>query len=108
MNDTQTTIQDLRAEVYRFNDDRDWHQFHTPKNLAASIAIEAAELLAHFQWADEPPAERRPQVAEELADVLIYCLTMADALKVDLSQTVHQKLVRNALKYPADEYRGRF
>jgi len=108
MNDTQTTLQELRAEVQQFNDDRDWHQFHTPKNLAASIAIEAAELLAHFQWTDEPPNERRPQVAEELADVLIYCLTMADALKIDLSQTVHQKLVRNAAKYPADEYRGRF
>jgi len=108
MNDAQTTLQELRAEVQQFNSDRDWHQFHTPKNLAVSIAVEAAELLEHFQWADEPPAERRPQVAEELADVLIYCLTMADALKIDLSQTVHQKLVRNAAKYPADEYRGRF
>jgi len=108
MNDAETTLQDLRAEVYQFNDDRDWHQFHTPKNLAASIAVEAAELLEHFQWTDEPPAERHRQVAEELADVLIYCLTMADALKIDLSQTVHQKLVRNAAKYPADEYCGRF
>ena len=108
MNDARTTLQELRAEVQQFNSDRDWHQFHTPKNLAASIAVEAAELLEHFQWADEPPAERRPQVAEELADVLIYCLTMADALEIDLSQTVHQKLVRNAAKYPADEYRGRF
>jgi len=108
MNDAQTTLQELRAEVYQFNSDRDWHQFHTPKNLTVSIAVEAAELLEHFQWADEPPAERRPQVAEELADVVIYCLIMADALKIDLSQTVHQKLVRNAAKYPADEYRGRF
>ena len=108
MNDAQTTLQELRAEVQQFNDDRDWHQFHTPKNLAASIVIEAAELLEHFQWADEAPPEGLPKLAEELADVVIYCLTMADALKIDLSQTVHQKLVRNAAKYPADAYRGRF
>ena len=79
VNDAETTIQDLRAEVNRFNDDRDWHQFHTPKNLVASIAIEAAELLEHFQWADEPPPERLPKLVEELADVMIYCLTLANA-----------------------------
>jgi dCTP diphosphatase len=108
MNDANTTIQDLKDEVHRFNDDRDWHQFHTLKNLAASIAIEAAELLEHFQWTDEPSPERRSELVEELADVMIYCLTLADALEVDLSQAVRQKLARNDAKYPADEYRGRF
>jgi dCTP diphosphatase len=108
MSDAETTIQDLRAEVHRFNDARDWHQFHTPKNVAASIVIEAAELLEHFQWADAPSSECLPQLAEELADVVIYCLTLANKLEIDLSQAVREKLTRNDAKYPADEYRGRF
>ncbi len=108
MTDAATTLADLRAEVHRFNDARDWHQFHTPKNLAASIAIEAAELLEHFQWSDAPSPDRLPQVVEELADVVIYCLTLANALEVDLSQAVRQKLARNDAKYPAEEYRGRY
>ena len=77
MNDTETTLQDLRAEVHKFDDDRDWHQFHTPKNVAASIVIEAAELLEHFQWSDEPTPDQLPQMIEELADVVLYCLTLA-------------------------------
>ena len=77
MNDAKTTLQDLRDEVHKFNDDRDWHQFHTPKNVAASIVIEAAELLEHFQWIDEPVADQMSQVIEELADVVLYCLTLA-------------------------------
>jgi dCTP diphosphatase len=108
MDDAETTIQELRAAVQRFNDARDWHQFHTPKNVAASIVIEAAELLEHFQWADGPAAEQLPQIAEELADVFIYCLVLADALDIDLSQAVRQKLARNDARYPVEEYRGRF
>lgn len=107
MSDAETTIQDLRAEIYQFNDDRDWHQFHTPKNLAASIAIEAAELLEHFQWTDEPAPNQLPQLIEELADVVIYCLTLANALDVDLSQAVIEKLALNARKYPVEVCRGR-
>jgi NTP pyrophosphatase (non-canonical NTP hydrolase) len=109
-NDAHTTLQELRDQVHRFNDERDWHQFHTPQNVAASIAIEVAELLEHFQWTTEPEptAKRRSQVVEELADVVIYCLTMANALDVDLSQAVRRKLAQNATKYPRDEYRGRF
>jgi NTP pyrophosphatase (non-canonical NTP hydrolase) len=108
MSDADTTIQDLRADIHQFNDDRDWHQFHTPKNLAASIAIEAAELLKHFQWTGEPAPNQSPQLLEELADVMIYCLTLSNVLGIDLSQAVRQKIARNAVKYPADEYRGRF
>ena len=77
VSDADATRQDLRAEIYQFNDARDWHQFHTPKNLATSIAIEAAELLGHLQWTDEPASLQLPQLCEELADVLIYCLSMA-------------------------------
>lgn len=108
MNDFDTTIQDLRERVERFNDARDWHQFHTPKNLAASIAIEAGELLEHLQWGDDLPPERLPALLDELADVLVYCLALSNVLGVDLSQAVCRKMARNALKYPADEYRGRF
>jgi dCTP diphosphatase len=108
MNDAETTLQDLRAEIYQFNDARDWHQFHTPKNLAASIVIEAAELLECFQWTDEPAPEQLLRLVEELADVVIYCLTLSNALDIDLSQAVRQKLARNNARYPADEYRGRF
>ena len=79
MDDTETTIQDLRDRMQRFNDDRDWHQFHTPKNVAASIVIEAAELLEHFQWAEEVPSAQLSQVSEELADVILYCLTLTKA-----------------------------
>jgi NTP pyrophosphatase (non-canonical NTP hydrolase) len=108
MDDTKTTIQDLRDKVRRFNDDCDWQQFHTPQNLAVSIAIEAAELLAHLQWTDEPASDQLPQLCEELADVVIYCLSMANTLGIDISQEVRRKLARNDAKYPADEYRGRF
>jgi dCTP diphosphatase len=108
MSDATTTIQDLRTEIFRFNDEREWHQFHSPKNVAASIVIEAAELLEHFQWTDMPTADQMSGAAEELADVVIYCLVLADALGIDLSQAVRQKLTKNDAKYPADEYRGRF
>lgn len=106
--DAETTIQQLRTEVHRFNDERDWHQFHSPKNLAASIAVEAAELLEHFQWADGPAPEQFPHMVDELADVIIYCLALANALGIDLSQALRQKLAHNDAKYPAEQYRGRF
>ena len=108
MNDAKTTLQDLRAQVHQFNSDRDWDQFHKPKNLAASLVIEATELLEHFQWTDEFPPERLPKLVEELADVMIYCLTLANVLDIDLSQAVGQKLASNDAKYPADQYRGRY
>ncbi len=108
MDDTSTTIQDLRAEIYEFNKERDWHQFHSLKNVAASIVIEAAELLEHFQWADVLTPKQIASVTEELADVFIYCLVLADALELDVSEAVRQKLAQNDAKYPVDEYRGRF
>jgi NTP pyrophosphatase (non-canonical NTP hydrolase) len=108
MSDEKTTIQELRDAVHRFNDEREWQQFHTPKNLAASVLIEAAELLEHFQWIESSPSDQRPQLAEELADVVIYCLAMANALGIDLSHAIRDKLAQNDIKYPADECRGRF
>ena len=115
MSDSQTTIAELRQLVDDFVDRRDWHQFHSPKNLSMSMAIEAAELMEHFQWISAEQSRavaQQPQqlaaVGEELADVLCYALAMANELGLDLSTTVRQKIGRNEQKYPAEEYRGRF
>ena len=114
MSDSQTTVAQLRQLVNTFIDARDWHQFHSPKNLSMSLAIEAAELMEHFQWistddsrqvAEQP--EQISQVADELADVLCYVLAMANELNLDLSQAVRQKMAKNEQKYPADQFRGR-
>ena len=101
--------------VQRFVDERDWNRFHSPKNLAMSAAIEAAELMEHFQWismddsraaANDP--DKRTLIGEELADVLAYCLALANQLELDVSEILARKMEKNALKYPAEEYRGRF
>jgi NTP pyrophosphatase (non-canonical NTP hydrolase) len=113
--DERTTIAELRALVSRFVDERDWRQFHSPKNLSMSLAIEAAELMEHFQWltieasreiAADP--SRRNAVAEELADVMCYALALANELGIDVAQTLAGKMLKNAEKYPAVEFRGRF
>ena len=114
MPDGTTTVARLREAVQAFVDERDWRQFHTPKNLAMSLAIEAAELMEHFQWLSVEESvvrgrdpSRRDAIAEEIADVGCYLLSLANALEIDLSDAIEAKLARNAAKYPADEYRGR-
>ncbi len=109
------TLAYLRARIQDFVHQRDWEQFHSPKNLSMSIAIEAAELMECYQWepgGPEPLSYNTPPdaaAADELADVLIYCLAMADALGIeDLGAVVLDKLARIELKYPAAEFRGRF
>ena len=115
MSDSTTTVAELKRWVDEFVDHRDWHRFHSPKNLSMSMAIEAAELMEHFQWlsveasrkvADDP--QKLAEVGEELADVLCYALAMANALKLDLATTIRDKIAKNEQKYPADEYRGRY
>lgn len=115
MSDSSTTVAELKQWVNDFVDQRDWHRFHAPKNLAMSLAIEAAELMEHFQWisTDESrrttaDTERLAAVGEELADVLCYALAMANELGLDLSTTIRRKMEKNEQKYPADEYRGRY
>lgn len=115
MGDQETTVEQLRELVRAFVLERDWRQFHTPKNLSMSLAIEAAELMEHFQWltADESRAlaeqpDKLAEVGEELADVLCYALALANELGLDVSQAVRDKMVKNAVKYPAAEYRGRY
>ena len=115
MNDQNTSVGELRELVRQFVAERDWQQFHTPKNLSMSLAIEAAELMEHFQWltaeqsravASDPA--RLTDVGEELADVLAYVLAMANVLELDLATALRDKMIKNALKYPANEYRGRY
>lgn len=115
MNDEQTTLAELRDLVRTFVAERDWRQFHTPKNLSMSLAIEAAELMEHFQWLtpDESrslaeDSNKLAAVGEELADVLCYALAMANELDLDVATAVRDKMVKNARKYPAAEYRGRY
>ncbi len=115
MSDSQTTVAELRELIERFVDARDWGQFHSPKNLSMSLAIEAAELMEHFQWismdqsrgvADQP--DKLAEVADELADVFCYTLAMANQLGLDVSTAVRNKMHKNEQKYPADQYRGRY
>lgn len=115
MNDGQTTVAELRSLLRKFVDERDWQQFHAPKNLCMGLAIEVAELMEHFQWisvetsravASDP--EKMSHVRDEVADVLGYVLALANELEIDLSSAVEQKMVKNAVKYPADEIRGRY
>ncbi|HTD07210.1 nucleotide pyrophosphohydrolase [Undibacterium sp.] len=95
-----------------FAAERDWEQFHTPKNLAASISIEAAELLELFQWSrgqqwnEFQDAKLKSRAAEELADILLYLIRFADLAGIDLEQAARQKLLANADKYPAGQFRG--
>jgi NTP pyrophosphatase (non-canonical NTP hydrolase) len=108
--DARTTLQDLKDAVAAFVEEREWTRFHTPKNLAMSVAIEAAELMELFQWTGgrEIEPELMGRVEEELADVVIYCLAMANAAGIDLARAVRQKMEANAKKYPAGVYRGKF
>jgi len=96
-------MDDLKKELLMFQKERDWKKFHTPENLAKSISIEAAELLEHFQWQKEYDEN---EVADELADVLIYCLYMADAMDFDVKEIILNKMKKNAIKYPIDKSKG--
>ena len=115
MSDRDTTVGELRELVAAFVAERDWQQFHDPKNLAASIAIETAELMEHFQWlrSDQLDQVRQDprqmaQIREEMADITAFLLSFANAMDIDLSEALRAKMAKNADKYPAGEYRGRF
>ena len=104
-------LEDLTRRIVEFRDERDWKQFHSPKNLASSIVIEAAELLELFQWSDDMTMahdvrERRSEIEEEIADVLIYALLLAHDTGINPAAAVERKLAANAAKYPADKARG--
>ena len=97
-------IHELVKEIEAFTEERNWSQFHTPANLAKSIAIEAAELLECYQWSDEADPQA---VEEELADVLNYCLQMTSVLGLDPAEIIRKKMKLNAIKYPVEKSKGR-
>ena len=97
---------DTLRMTHQFSADRDWRQFHALANMARSVSIEAGELLECFQWSDEPRDGDWEHVYEELADVMIYCIQMADVLGVDLDEIIRDKMAKNAKKYPVEASRG--
>jgi dCTP diphosphatase len=104
-------LADLRARLRAFAQARDWDQFHSPKNLAMALIVEAAELVEHFQWltAEQSaalPPEKKAAVADELADVLVYVVRLADRLDIDLLRAAAEKIARNEAKYPAEAVKG--
>jgi dCTP diphosphatase len=105
--DSNTTVAELKAVVQQFVDERNWRKFHNAKNLSMSLAIEAGELMEHFQWltTDEVVAgeqQNLAEIADELADVACYALAIANVLQIDLAQAVAGKMVKNRLKYPSE------
>src|SRR5438094_10439712 len=110
MADTTTTLAALKDAMRQFVTERDWERFHSPKNLSMGLAVEAAELMEHFLWigteesrqVSADPA-RLSEVADELADVACYLLTLSYTLGVDLSDAIRTKIAKNAVKYPADQ-----
>jgi NTP pyrophosphatase (non-canonical NTP hydrolase) len=109
--DSQPSLAELAARLAEFARERDWDQFHAPKNLAMALAGEVGELLEHFQWLSEQqsadlPEETRDAVALEMADVLLYLVRLADKLQVNLGAAALRKIELNALKYPAEQFRG--
>ncbi len=105
------SINDLRARVNAFVEERDWAQFHSPKNLAMAMIVEAAEVVEHFQWMTEEQsrqldAETRLKVGEELSDTFVYLMRIAEVCGIDLIAAANRKIDLNAQKYPADKCRG--
>jgi dCTP diphosphatase len=113
MPDSTTTVAELRQWMRQFVAERDWEQFHSPKNLVMGLSVEVAELMEHFLWVDIEQSrklddEKRGEVADELADVTLYVLALSNTLGLDLSEAVSAKLVKTARKYPVERCRGRF
>ncbi|MFO0876304.1 MAG: MazG-like family protein [Gemmataceae bacterium] len=115
MADHATPVSELREAMRRFVSDRDWGQFHSPKNLAMALAAEAAELMEHFLWMSEDESRRqledpvrREAICDEIADVVGVCLALCNALDLDLSELFARKMAKNVVKYPVEKARGRY
>ncbi len=115
LTDAKTTVGEIKDRVLAFARERDWEQFHAPKNLSMALAAEAGELMEHFLW-DTPEASRtkvagdaahREKIEEELADVIIYALEFANMTGIDVAAAIERKMVQNAAKYPVDKAKGR-
>ena len=114
LTDSTTTLADLKERVLAFARERDWEQFHAPKNLSMALAAEAAELMEHFLWSSPEQSRtvaadpaKRARIAEEVADVVIYALEFANATGLDVAAAVEAKMAANARKYPIEKARGR-
>ena len=114
LTDSATTLAELKKRVLSFARERDWEQFHAPKNLSMALAAEAAELMEHFLWASPEESRavaldpaKRSRIAEELADVVIYALEFANATDLDIAANIEAKIEANARKYPVEKARGR-
>ncbi len=106
------SLNELKQKLEEFVAERDWAQFHSPKNLAMAMIVEAAELVEHFQWdteaeSHELSAEKREQVGHELADTFVYLLRISQVLNIDLIEATNKKIALNALKYPVEKARGK-
>ena len=104
-------LEQIKAQLQKFADDRDWDQFHSPKNLSMALSVEASELVECFQWLTEEqsqnlPPEQLSAAIDEIADVQIYLLRIATKLNVNMLDAVNQKIKKNALKYPVDKVKG--
>ncbi|MCB1123617.1 MAG: nucleotide pyrophosphohydrolase [Verrucomicrobiae bacterium] len=114
MKDSATTLQDLKDKIKTFAVERDWEQFHTPKNLSMAIAAEAAELMEHFLWQEGNESletlqdpRKRLKIEEELADILIFSLEFANICQLDVATIIRKKMETNAEKYPVEKAKGR-
>ena len=114
MTDGKTTVAELRARVLAFVHERDWEQFHSPKNLSMALAAESGELMEHFLWAESKASlevardpKKRPAIEAEIADVVIYALEFANICGIDLAAAIETKMAANAQKYPVEKARGR-
>jgi dCTP diphosphatase len=109
--DSETSLDMVRDALRRFAAERDWDQFHSPKNLSMALSVQSAELMEHFQWltvaeSERLPPEKRDHVRLKMADVLLYLVRLADKLDIDLVAATQEKLALNARKYPVDNARG--
>ena len=104
------SVQELQGTVARFVSERDWEQFHAPRNLAMAISVEAAELLELFKWSadNDGLSSLMPGLRDEIADVMIYCFSLCNQLSLDAAAIVEAKLARNSEKYPVERYKGRW
>ena len=105
------SLDELRQKIDAFVNERDWAEFHSPKNLAMAMIVEAAELVEHFQWdtiqeSYDLSAEKRQEVAHEIADTFVYLLRLAEVIGIDLIQAANDKIALNAIKYPVDKAKG--
>jgi NTP pyrophosphatase (non-canonical NTP hydrolase) len=114
LTDSTTTVAELKARVLAFARERDWEQFHAPKNLSMALAAEAAELMEHFLWTTSEASRaavaepaKRAKIAEELADIVIYSLEFANVSGLDVAAAIEAKMAANAKKYPVEKARGR-